>query len=189
METQPLTSVAVASRGIERYFDQGLRATLRIRLAWLVALLLLQSLSASMIEAVDPSGVVVAFVPMVVGTGGSAGNQAVVAVTRAIDGGVSKADAWRIVGREAAIAAVCSLVLAATTFARVVATDDAAVAAVVAAAVLGVVGVAAIAGTTLTLLLDSLSVDPAAGAAPLLSTMMDLLGVGVLMVASLALVK
>ena len=187
METQPLTRVAVADSGVERYFAQGLMATLRIRLAWLVALLLMQSLSASMIEAVGPSVVVVAFAPMVVGAGGSAGNQAVVAVTRAIDGGVSNADAWRIVGREAAIAAACALVLAATSFARVAATDDAAAAAAVAAAVLGVVGVAAIAGTTITLLMDRLSVDPAAGAAPLLSTLMDLLGVGVLMVASLAL--
>jgi len=193
MEMQPLTSVKseLESRevnGLDRYFGLGLRVTLCRRIAWLVALLLLQSVSASMIEATGPRGVVLAYIPMVAGSGGCAGNQAVVAVTRAIGCGVSNADAWRIARRETIGSFATSLAMAAAAFARVAATEDAGVAAAVAATVWVVAATAVISGTSLTLLLTRISVDPADAAAPLLSTLMDLMGVGVLMAASTMLV-
>ena len=176
---------------LKLYFEAGMLSTVRRRIQWLVLLLLLQSFAALILDLVletysDSQVIaVVAYIPMVVGTGGSAGNQAIMAVTRALGSGSSVGYdvKCRMLRREAAMACVTSSVLGVVAGIRVLCFDP--MNALVASAATSitvwvVVNLAVVGGVALTLVLDRLRIDPADAAAPLLSTTIDVVGVAVL---------
>lgn len=170
---------------LHRYFEASLLTTLRRRNQWLVVLLLLQSASAWILEAFHHSSAMalVAYVPMVVGTSGSAGNQAVMAVTRALGRGgtVAYDDKCRILRREAALVVVTSSIMGLVAGVRVLCAEPwYAASAAVALTVWLVVLLAVIGGVAMTLLLDHLHIDPVDVAAPMLSSTIDVIGVAVL---------
>lgn len=161
---------------------------LRGRLPWLVVLLLLQSTAAlvmrSFEDLLDRELVIAFFVPMIVGTGGNAGNQPGVAVTRALGlgGARDRTVLRRILVKEASLAVCTASVLAAVAFVRVFAaySADLKAAAAIAIAVFVMVEISIILGVCFSILIDMLNIDPANGAAPLLTTVTDLVGITVL---------
>jgi len=91
---------------MDKYLGASPMRSLGGRLPWLVSLLLLQSTAALVMamfeELLDRELVIAFFVPMIVGTGGNAGNQPGVAVTRALGLGIPpKKVLWKIMRREA----------------------------------------------------------------------------------------
>ena len=123
------------------------------------------------------------FVPMIVGTGGNAGNQPGVMTTRALSqGGVTRDKVRRLLRREAALAVVTGAVLAGLAFARVLAQypDERAEALAIALAVFGMVQLAIVIGVGFSVGIDAMGSDAANGAAPLLTTVADLLGISLL---------
>merc|ERR1712232_741122 len=119
------------------------------------------------------------------GTGGNAGNQPGVAVTRALGlGGTTrdKSVLRRILVKEASLAVVTASVLAGVAFIRVFAAypSDIKAAAAIAIAVFAMVELSIILGVCFSILIDMLNIDPANGAAPLLTTVTDLIGISVL---------
>ena len=80
---------------LQKYLDTSTCGVLKARLPWLVTLLILQSFSAAIMHGfhtvLEEHIVVAFFVPMLVGTGGNAGNQPGVMVTRALGSGELKA--------------------------------------------------------------------------------------------------
>lgn len=91
---------------MDKYLGASPMRLLGGRLPWLVALLLLQSTAALVMamfeELLDRELVIAFFVPMIVGTGGNAGNQPGVAVTRALGLGIPpRGVLWKIMRREA----------------------------------------------------------------------------------------
>ena len=102
---------------------------LKERLPWLVGLLMLQSCAAVVMDSfeslLDRHLVIAFFVPMIVGTGGNAGNQPGVMTTRALSqGGVTPQKVKSLVFREAGLAVCTGSILSLLSFVRVLAQPD-----------------------------------------------------------------
>lgn len=95
------------------------------RLPWLAGLLILQSVSASIMhgfeDLLDKHLVIAMFIPMIVGSGGNAGNQPGVMVTRALGMGEFNKNGMlnAFVRREATIICIIASILAFISFLRV----------------------------------------------------------------------
>jgi len=169
--------------GMESYFDVPLRAFIRSRAAWLVALLLLQSLSSVVLSRFQPlvqAHVVLAlFLTMLTGTGGNAGNQSSALVIRGLaTGEISWDNARRVFLREFIVGMCIALVLGSVGFIRVYVTSgqlEASLAVSTALMFTVMFGVAF--GTLSPIVLQRLGVDPCNCASPALSTVTDIAGV------------
>lgn len=179
---------------LREYLRIPLWRKLRVRLPWLVGLLLLQSFSASIMhgfeDILESNFVVALFVTMLVGTGGNAGNQSGVIVTRALshEREFIHANYCRVLGQEAQLALVQGCVLAAVCFGRVLVEfpDYVWPALTIATALFVVVFFSMLLGIVFSLGIDRLRLDPAAGAAPLLTVVADMLGISTLCLVGLA---
>jgi cation transporter-like permease len=172
---------------LDQYFHTPFYMLLLKRLPWLVILLMLQSFSASILASYDSylevHIVFTYFIPMIVGTGGNAGNQCSVMVTRALALGMGDAEVVRVIKKEAPIAFITAITLGMFAFMRVAIeypSDTRSAAAI--AITLGVSIVISIAlGIMFSYGIEKIQqCDPADGATPLLNTISDLIGIGLL---------
>ena len=182
-----------ADYSLSKYLDTSVWGTLKQRLPWLVTLLILQSFSAAIMHGfhtvLEEHIVVAFFVPMLVGTGGNAGNQPGVMVTRALGNGELKEPGVlrRVVSKESRISFTIATILGSISFVRVEIEypGEHLSALTIAIAMWFVVFLAVFLGVGFSVLLDRLGLDPAAGAAPTLSTIADITGITVLCASAL----
>jgi cation transporter-like permease len=169
---------------LDEYFSAPFYKILKGRLPWLIVLLIVQSFSATILASVDEmleaNVVVTLFIPMLVGTGGNAGNQPGVMVTRALASG--KVPILRLFLKEAFLGALTAAVMAGLALLRVYVEfrQELEQAIAISLTVLFVVFVAIMLGISFSLILDRGGCDPAAGAAPMLTTISDLVGICIL---------
>lgn len=181
---------------LEAYFGTSIVGHLRQRLPWLMSLLLLESVSAYSLGRfegmLDRHMTLALFCPMIVGTAGNAGNQPGVIFTRAITTGQFNSDhsMSNFFRREAGLAGIVSFVMAFLALARTTATsEDIPSCVAVSIAIFFVILFAIGSGLGLSLLIHRCGLDPAAGAAPLLTTLSDVIGVLVLCFVSMAIFR
>lgn len=182
MEREPVAGT------LEEYLRTPMHRLLMQRLPWLLVLLVLQSCSALILhsadEMIEKHLVIAYFVPMVVGTGGNAGNQPGVMVTRALSTRRSNSPfpIWRLLLKEVGLGLVAGLCVAGTAFFRVLMEfpNDSVGAIAIALAMFLVVIIAIGLGILFSWGLERCNCDPAAGSAPLLTTVSDLMGIGIL---------
>lgn len=179
--------VGIQEGSFEHYFATSKTKLLKDRLPWLVMLLLIQSSAAiimgSFEQLLDRHIVIAFFVPMIVGTGGNAGNQPGVMTTRALSiGKFSRAQLNRLLRREAVLGLCTGFVLAVLAFFRVLVQYPQKVpeASSIALAVFCMVQIAIAFGIGFSIAIDISGADPANGAAPLLTTIADLIGITLL---------
>jgi cation transporter-like permease len=172
---------------LDQYFSTPFYWLLVKRLPWLVGLLILQSFSASILHSYDDYMarhlIFSFFVPMVVGTGGNAGNQCSVMVTRALALGMGDSEVLRVVRKEAPVAVITSFVMAFFSFIRIIIEyPHDGVAALAISITLGLSILISIAlGIAFSYGIERVKkCDPADGAAPLLTTVSDLIGIALL---------
>ena len=125
----------------------------------------------------------VAFIPMLMGTGGNSGAQSSTAVIRSLSiGDTEPGDALRVMWKELRVAFLCGITLAAVNFVKMLLVDGMllrndnitlAVAATVSLSVLFIVMFAKVVGSALPILAEKIGVDPAVMANPLISTVTD----------------
>ena len=125
----------------------------------------------------------VAFIPMLMGTGGNSGAQASTAVIRSLSlGDIEPTDALRVIWRELRVSLLCGLSLALVNFIKMLLVDGmllhndcvtVAVAATVSVSVLAIVMFAKVVGSMLPIAAEKLGLDPAVMANPLISTVTD----------------
>ena len=175
------------AHSLSEYFATPLWRILLKRLPWLIGLLLLQSFSASILHRYD--GYLEAhilftyFIPMIVGTGGNAGNQCSVMVTRALALGMADTEVWRIVKKEIPTALLTAITLGFFAWLRVIAEyPSSGNEAVAIALTLGVsIVISIMLGIAFSYTIGLMNrCDPADGAAPLLTTISDLIGISLL---------
>eukprot|EP00808_Paulinella_micropora_P012607 g75835.t1 len=185
---------------IQAYFQTPMKTLLIQRVPWLIGLLLLQSLSAVILHGAEKmlsvNMVVVTFLPMLVGTGGNAGNQPGVMITRAIAGpGGHSLPMKRIYKREFILAMITGIIMFFVSLARVAIEypHDIKQALVISLSMGMVVMVAIILGITFSYAfsygLERLHLDPASGSAPLLTTVSDLIGICVITIFAVTLLS
>ncbi len=157
------------------------------RIPWLMFLMLSATFTSMILTSFEDRLAVqaglVAFIPMLMGTGGNSGAQSSTAVIRSLSlGDTEPSDALRVMWKEMRVAFLCGVTLAAVNFVKMLLVDGMllgndnitlAVAATVSISVLFIVIFAKVVGSMLPILAEKVGVDPAVMANPLISTVTD----------------
>lgn len=157
------------------------------RIPWLMFLMLSATFTSMILTSFEDMLAVqaglVAFIPMLMGTGGNSGAQASTAVIRSLSlGDTEPRDAFRVMWKEWRVSFLCGVSLAVVNFVKMLLLDGmvlhndvitVAVAATVSLSILFIVMFAKVVGSTLPIVAEKLGVDPAVMANPLISTVTD----------------
>ena len=159
----------------------------RNRIPWLLFLMLSATFTSMILTSFEDMLAVqaglVAFIPMLMGTGGNSGAQASTAVIRSLSlGDVEPRDVLRVMWTEWRVAFLCGLTLGAVNFGKMLLVDGmllgngnvtVAVAATVSLSIVFIVMFAKVVGSFLPIAAEKIGVDPAVMANPLISTLTD----------------
>ncbi len=157
------------------------------RIPWLLFLMLSATFTSMILTnfegmlAVVPA--LVAFIPMLMGTGGNSGAQASTAVIRSLSlGDIEPRDALKVMWKEWRVALLCGATLSLVNFGKMLLVDGLLlqndgvtvwVAATVSLSILFIVMFAKVVGSLLPIAAEKIGVDPAVMANPLISTVTD----------------
>ncbi len=164
------------------YHKRNIFWNVRQRIGWLVFLIILGSFSGYIMkgysELLDSVIALAFFVPMLVDTGGNAGTQAATLMIRALaTGELSEAEAFKAILRETLCGAIIGIILGILGFVRAYLLEkELLVSLAVGVAVTIVVVISNIVGAFLPLLAKKVRVDPAVMAGPLITTVVDIVG-------------
>lgn len=153
----------------------------RSRIVWLTVLIAAAALTVNVLDHFEDTLAEVVtlalFIPLLIGTGGNTGAQAVTTVVRAMAlGDVRFRDLPRVVGRELATGALLGAVLAGLAFVPVSLVAGTPVAVVLALSLVVVCTLATTAGAAIPMLAKRFGVDPAVVSAPFITTLVDATG-------------
>lgn len=181
-DIQKMSSIVTTEQS---YFHTSVWQFFANRLPWLVALLLLGTLSSGIIAKFETLlatlPIIAAFMPAMVDTGGNIGSQISALVIRGMAlGEIEQKDWWRVLLRELLIGAILALVLAITVLLRALfITRTTQIMLAVSTALFVVVVISNIIGASLPFIAKAMRIDPAIMAGPLLTTIVDLMGIGI----------
>lgn len=163
----------------ESYFKTGVFTHAKNRIVWLLVLMLSSMVTGSIIthyeEAFAAVPVLVAFIPMLMGTGGNCGSQSSTLIIRglAMDE-IKLKDYFKALWKEIRVSVVVGVILAIANGIRIcLQYQDPKLALVVGLTIIGVVILSKALGCSLPMLAKKLKLDPAIMAAPLITTIVD----------------
>ena len=163
----------------DSYFDTSVLKHVKSRIFWLLVLMISATLTGMITNhfetQISAIPLLVAFMPMLMGTGGNSGSQASTMIIQgmALDE-IRLKDFFKVIFKEFRVAFVCALILSAVNFVRIMLFyHDLRIAAVVSLTLIGTVVMAKLLGCILPMLAKRLKIDPAVMSAPLLSTLVD----------------
>ena len=157
------------------------------RIPWLMFLMLSATFTSMILttfeDMLEVQAGLVAFIPMLMGTGGNSGAQSSTAVIRSLSlGDTEPKDVLRVMWKEWRVALLCGVTLAVVNFGKMLLLDGfilhndsvtVLVAATVSLSIVFIVMFAKVVGSTLPILAEKIGVDPAVMANPLISTVTD----------------
>lgn len=162
------------------YFETPFAKLLFDRSSILVALLLVESFSSTIVHAYSETiaGFLVGYIAMMISTGGNTSSQTSALVIQGLTSGeLTFANARRFLKREISMAGALAAILGVASFIRVYLAEQTVMGGLaVSLSVSSIVLVSVILGSSLPLALKKLGVDPAFSAGPVLATIMDILG-------------
>jgi len=175
----------------ESYATISFGEMLKKRAGWLAILFIGEMFTTSAMayfeDAIAKAVVLTLFIPLIISSGGNSGSQAATLVIRALSlGEITLKDWFFVMRREILSGLVLGLILASVGFLRIYFWELTSQAygdtwyllgATVSIALLGVVMWGTISGSMLPFILKKLGADPAASSAPLVATMVDVVGV------------
>lgn len=168
------------------YLKTSVWQTMLTRLPWLVILMVSATFTGIIINAYETtlSSLLFACVPMLMGTGGNAGSQASITITRGIAlNEIEFKDFFKVVWKEIRISVLTGLLLAIVCFGKLQLIDKlifgydytVLVSLAVSLALFGTVFIAKFVGAVLPLLAKKIHLDPAVVASPFITTIVDVL--------------
>lgn len=168
------------------YLKTSVWQTMLTRLPWLVILMVSATFTGIIINAYETtlSSLLFACVPMLMGTGGNAGSQASITITRGIAlNEIEFKDFFKVVWKEIRISVLTGLLLAIVCFGKLQLIDrlifgydyTVLVSLAVSLALFGTVFIAKFVGAILPLLAKKIHLDPAVVASPFITTIVDVL--------------
>ncbi len=162
------------------YMKEGVFDTWKKRVPWLLALMLSSTFTSKIISGFEEalSGLVVLnmFIPMIMGTGGNAGNQASVTIIRGLSmEEIEYGDIWRIIWKEVRVALLCGLIVGGASVLKIITLDGQAldVAIVVSVALAVTIVLAKFIGCSLPIIVKRMGFDPAVMVSPFVTTIVD----------------
>jgi len=169
------------------YLKSSVWELFKNRIPWLLLLMVGATFTGMIINGFEAAltPALVAFIPMLMGTGGNSGSQSSVTIIRALSlGEVEFSDLPRVIWKEIRTAVLCGIALAVVCFAKVWVIDrlllgnndiDLMINAVICLAMAVTVLLAKLVGAVLPLVAKALKVDPAVMASPFITTIVDAL--------------
>jgi magnesium transporter len=177
--TEDFELMAAMSPSDEPYLRTGVWELTKNRVLWLLLLMLSATVTGSIISGFEGAlaGVpaLIAFIPMLMGSGGNAGAQSSTMVIRgmAIEE-IELKDALVVFWKELRVAMLCGAALMAVNFCRVLLTNgDLMLALTVSAALFSTIILAKSVGSMLPMAAKKLKMDPAVMASPVITTVLD----------------
>jgi len=177
----------------EPYLDTGFFSMVRKRAVWLCVLFVGEMLTVNVLSRfethIEKAVILTLFIPLIISSGGNSGSQATTLIIRALAlGEIGLGDWWRIMRREVLAGLCLGGTLGSLGFLRVVLGAQLMeqqgpytllLAVTIALALVGVVLWGTLAGSMLPILLRRIGLDPAVSSAPLVATMVDVVGVSI----------
>lgn len=181
--TEDFEKMAALTPSDDSYFKISVLGHAKNRILWLLFLMLSSAVTGSIITQYENAfatiPLLVAFIPMLMDTGGNCGSQSSTLIIRgmAMDE-IHIGDVWRVVFKEVRVAAVVGVCLALVNGLRICIQyasnpDKYMLALVIGLALVGTVVLAKLLGCILPIVAKKLHLDPAIMAAPLISTVVD----------------
>lgn len=180
--TEDMEKMAAILPSDKTYMRTTVWETYLKRIPWLLLLMISAAFTGAIIssfeEALSVYAALIAFIPMLMDTGGNAGGQASVTVIRGLSlGEIEYRDVPRVVWKEIRVAMLCGLSLAAANFAKLMLFDRVGgpVALTVCLTLVAAVLMAMLVGCLLPIGAKKLGFDPAVMASPFITTIVDAL--------------
>ena len=180
--TEDIEKMAAIVPSDKPYMKTGVFETWKKRIPWLLLLMISATFTGSIItsfeDALSVCVILTAYIPMLMDTGGNAGGQASVTIIRGLSlDEIEFADILQVIWKEARVAILCGMTLAAANFVKLLLFDKVtiSVAAVVCLTLMAAVLIAKIVGCILPMLAKKIGFDPAVMASPFITTIVDAL--------------
>ena len=167
----------------EGYFETSVFKHAKSRILWLLVLMLSSAITGGIITEYENAfaavPLLVAFIPMIMGTGGNCGSQSSTLIIRGLaTDEIKLKDVFRVLWKEIRVSVIVGIVLAIVNGIRImVQYNDLQLAIVIGLTLIGTVTLAKMLGCLLPLLAKKLKLDPAIMAAPLITTLVDIFSI------------
>ncbi|RRN72510.1 magnesium transporter [Peribacillus simplex] len=165
------------------HVDKSPFSAAKKRLPWLIILLFLGLLTASLIgrfeETLSQKAILAVFIPLIGGMAGNTGTQALAVAVRGIaTGELEQASKWKLVMREAGTGLITGLTCGtAIIFIVYIWQDDLMLGLLVGISIFITLIVATLAGSLVPLLMHKMKIDPAVASGPFITTINDIISV------------
>lgn len=180
--TEDMEKMAAISPSDRPYLTTSPLEIWKHRIPWLLLLMVSATFTGMVItrfeDALATCTVLVAYIPMLMDTGGNAGSQSSVTVIRGLSlQEIRFRDLFRVLGKEFVVSILCGFTLAVCNLVKLLLLDRVGfpVAAVVCLTLLITVIVSKLVGTLLPMAAKRVGFDPAVMASPLITTVVDVL--------------
>ena len=165
----------------DSYRETGRLRLFRKRIGWLVVLVFINLISSAIIAAYEDTlqalFTLAFFIPLLIGTGGNTGAQSATLMVRALaTDDLSISDWLRTLGKELGVGILLGITMAFATFPLGYWRGGMSVAIIVSTTMMSLVLVANLVGMLMPFILTRLRMDPAVASSPLITTVMDALG-------------
>ncbi len=180
--TEDMEKMAAIVPSDKPYMKTSVIETWKKRMPWLLLLMISATLTGSVLTTFEDAllayGALIAYIPMLMDTGGNAGGQASVTIIRGLSlNEIEFGDVFKVVFKEVRVACLCGITLAAANFLKLLLLDKVSimVALVVCLTLVAAVIIAKLVGCTLPMLAKKIGFDPAVMASPFITTIVDVL--------------
>lgn len=178
--TEDIERMAAITSTHKPYLKVGIFETWKSRIPWLLLLMISATFTGKIIQSYESAlasyVILTAFIPMLMDTGGNAGSQASVTIIRGLSlGEVEFKDIFKIMWKEARVAILCGITLAAANFVKLWIVDGVTLEVnfIVNITLVFTIFLAKLLGCTLPLLVKKIKLDPAVMASPFITTLVD----------------
>ncbi len=165
------------------YFETSVFKHAKSRILWLLILMLSSAITGGIITKYENAfaavPLLVAFLPMIMGTGGNCGSQSSTLIIRGLaTDEIRLKDVFKVLWKEIRVSIIVGIVLAIVNGIRIlIQYEDLQLAIVIGLTLIGTVALAKMLGCLLPLLAKKLKLDPAIMAAPLITTLVDIFSI------------
>ncbi len=180
--TEDIEMMAAITPTDKPYMKTSVFETWKKRIPWLLLLMISATFTGGILSAFEAQlatfPVLIAFIPMLMDTGGNAGGQASVTIIRGLSlDEIHYGDVFRVVWKEFRVSILCGVTLSAANFVKLLLIDKVGllVAFIICISLVVTVVVAKFVGCTLPILAKRIGFDPAVMASPFITTIVDAL--------------
>ncbi len=185
--TEDIQKMAAITPTDTPYLKTGVLETWKKRIPWLLLLMISATITSQILTTFQnklaAASVLVAFIPMLMDTGGNSGGQASVTIIRSLSlGEIGLKDIFKVIWKEIRVGFICGASLGIVCFAKLMLFDrivlgnsaiSLSVSVVVCLTILFEIVAAKIIGCTLPIIAKKIGFDPAVMASPFITTIVD----------------